>query len=252
MPNPHGPGLADHAHLAFVEALAPRLAEADHAALATMLAWLAPGSDNLRTKDAGKAIAALLGPWRHKTPPEQFRRKLQDGLVKTYGDPRVHKGGVWGNVPDDLQAVIRRWLTGATMKAFLDIVSQVEESHMWEPRRKFWWDLYEQGRVTEAWVALSERGVQLARRMGVKEFGHQTARGTRVNTSLLIMRIGKKIVVEGSHNYMIHVFPADHKHPPKLYRRDYDCERIRLSLDDRHKRVHDQWGGWRSWVMERI
>jgi hypothetical protein len=66
------------------------------------------------------------------------------------------------------------------------------------------------------------------------------------------MKIGDKIVVEGSHNYQVHIFPVSWRAPPRLRQQEYDCEAIRLSLDQEHKRVHDAGGNWRSWILERI
>ena len=55
-----------------------------------------------------------------------------------------------------------RWLTGQNIRFFLDVVSHVETSHMWAPRRKFWLGLYEQRRIDAAWVAFSRKAAEFA------------------------------------------------------------------------------------------
>ncbi|MBV8112641.1 MAG: hypothetical protein JO012_23075, partial [Hyphomicrobiales bacterium] len=83
----------------------------------------------------------------------------------------------------------------------------------------------------------------------------QVSGGSRSNTSLLILRIGGKIVVEGSHGYKVHVFDERNPAAPKLFQSHYDCERIRRSISDsatgaEAKRSHN--GDWQGWVLERI
>lgn len=148
-----------------------------------------------------------------------------------------------------------RWLTGENIRFFLDVVSEVEDSHMWAPRRRFWLGLHEQGRIDAAWVAFDDAGAQLAHRRvsrrsdgATKSYGRQTAAG-RATTSLLVMKIGRKIVVEGSHSYKIHIFDESSANAPRLYLDGYDCERIRHlpgALTKAHQRH------WEGWVLENI
>ena len=81
-------------------------------------------------------------------------------------------------------------------------------------------------------------------------FGEQVAGGGRSNTSLLIARIGNKIVVDGSHSYKVHVFPADHPRAPRVFETAYDCEEIRRTAPPAFARSHI--GDWQSWVRMRI
>jgi hypothetical protein len=149
-----------------------------------------------------------------------------------------------------------RWLTGENIRFFLDIVTKSEASHMWQPRREFWLGLHERKRIDAAWVAFSKVAEFHAKRelgsrggRGLLDFGSQTAGGNRSDTSLLIMKIGEKIVVEGSHSYMVHMFRQSDPRAPTLYQRTYDCERIRL-LPGSESKAHQ--GYWQGWVLERI
>jgi hypothetical protein len=254
---PHAPGLMQHAHLAFVAALAPRLKEKP--VLEKLFPWLKPDGQHALVSGADKAIEAILAPWREGDPPEALQNYLLDHLIDAYGDPRVKVGEVWPGVDEELRRVVYRWLTGKHIKFFLDVVSAVETSHMWAPRREFWERLFNDKRIADASVALSHAAEQMARKLSRQDpgtryltFYKQTAGGARRDTCLLVMQIDDKIVVEGSHNYKVHIFPSRDKKQPRLRQSEYDCERIRLSLDEDHKRVHDAAGHWRSWVMERI
>ena len=90
---------------------------------------------------------------------------------------------------------------------------------MWAPREKFWLTLYNQKRIDAAWVAFSDAGAALARRKAGNRtipFGRQTAGGDRSGTCLLILKIGGKIVVEGSSNSKIHIFDERNPRAPRL------------------------------------
>jgi hypothetical protein len=103
------------------------------------------------------------------------------------------------------------------------MVTATQNNHMWAPRRDFWLALFEEGRISEAWVAFGSAAREYARnnlmRSGAtdinKRFGRQQDRGG--NTSLLIMKIGNKTVVDGCHSYKTHIFSRDEDAAPQLY-----------------------------------
>lgn len=252
--SPHAPGLMNEAHLAFVKLIEPELKKRTE--MERLLGWLKPDKQEAKIAGAGEAISALLGHWTSKSPGADDIRYLTENLVGVYGDPRVQRGGVWSAVPEERMAVIMRWLTGENIRFFLDVVSAVEDSHMWEPRRKFWLGLHNQGRIDAAWVAFSDRGQMEAKRRGntastrgTLRFGRQVAGGGRSNTSLLVLKIGRKIVVEGSHSYKVYIFDISNQKAPALYQPRYDCEEIRQVLGSK-SRSHV--GDWQSWVLENI
>ncbi|WP_036290014.1 EH signature domain-containing protein [Methylosinus sp. PW1] len=251
--SPHAPGVMDHAHLAFVEKMRPALK--GRTGLERLFAWLKPAGQQARMSGAAEAITAVIEPWLKQDPPPNDLAFITESLLGLYGDPRVDGGGAWAGAPKAHLDILMRWLTGENIRFFLDVVSAVEVSHMWEPRRKFWLGLHEQKRVDAAWVAFSGSGVELATKRlrskgsrGALAFGRQTAGGNRAETSLLILKIGKKIIVEGSHDYKVHVFEESNKGAPKLYQLEYDCDLIlRKSNSAKSHR-----GNWQGWVLERI
>jgi len=248
--SPHAPGLMDHVHLLFVERTAATLNE--RSAIDRFIGWLQPEGQSARASGSAEAISALLAPWAYENPTEGDKHYLVKWLTTMYGDPRVcGDNAIWAGVPENLRAIMERWLTGENIRFFLDVVSAVETSHMWEPRNKFWLGLHEQGRIDAAWVAFSDDAAELAKTIATDNeflrFGRQV--GTREKTSLLILRIGNRIVIEGSHNYKVYVFHNGSRHAPKLYEASYDCNAIRLltgSWSIRHS------GDWQGRVLEQI
>lgn len=262
---PHGKGFMDHAHRSFVAAMRDRLAPGDRGETERLLAWLHPPGRAARKTDAALGISALLAPWTRQAAPEDLRTRLIAALTVGWGDPRLPDAdGAWVDVPKDEKAVFYRWLTGETLEAFLEIMSEQKESdtvdaeRMWLNRVEFWRDLYRSGKIDAAWVALTNDGAEVARRRAKRSgneslatvFGRQTAGGSRRKTSILILKCGDKIIVEGSDSYKVHIFRASDAKAPQLYQPQYDCESIRRTLNEREKRAHN--GDWTGWVMERI
>lgn len=252
-------GLIDGAGEAFVSHLAPTMREP--AVGRICLDWFVGKDDSVdaRLGSAPRALDALIAPWHRTEPPAKWKETLLRRLPQAYGDPRLTQGGVWGEVRKDTRDTFIRWLTGATLEVFLDIVSKAEDSHMWADRRPFWQDLYRKGHIQQAWVAFSRQAAKIAdtaaassNESALRSYGRQVARG---NTSLLILKINGKTVVEGSHSYKVHVFPPGHPNEPEFYLTHpdtYDCEAIRLSLPDtREYKVSHHGDSWKRWVIEK-
>lgn len=230
--NPHSAGLMDHAHFRFLKLIEQTLKS--EVGLARLFGWLKPEGVQPRLSGATAAIEAVLRPWLDRIPSEELQRIAIEGLIELYKDPRVQRGAPWGAVQPKLMEFVMRWLTGENIEFFLDVVSRVQASHMWPARRKFWLGLHKMGRIDAAWVAFSPAGDREARKLrdeaGGREgiaFGRQVAGGGRADTSLLIMRLGNCVVVEGSHSYKAHVFSASARGAPELFQLRYDCEAIR-------------------------
>ena len=251
---PHGPGLAQHAHSVFIEKIQPKLTHRD--ARDQLFKWLVPKSGSPLETGAGPAIEALLSVWQHETPPDDVRHELSEAIVNAYNDPRLHRGGIWSGFDPHLRAVLLRWLTKQDMKFFCDMVTATQDSHMWPLRRDFWLDLYEDKMIDEAWVAFGGSARQFARRQLMqtgsgnlsRRFGRQLDRGG--STSLLIMRIGSKIVVDGCHSYRTHIFRQDDPKAPKLYQTQYYCDEIMNNAQK--SKPHNSIPSWKSWVMQNV
>lgn len=249
---PHAPGLMDAAHLEFVRLIEPRLQ--DRGQIERLLEWLKPDGQALRQVGAGAAIEALLRTWGDRTPPPEILTVLVDRLTELYGHPRVGRQPVWNEVSDELEAVFLRWLTGWNIRFLFRVLREVERGHMWADREDFWWTLYEQGRIDAVWIAFNEVGHRVAMmklppnaRQSGRRFAQQIGEKDK---SLLIMRIGSRIVIEGTYNFMVHAFDAQSASAPKLYQRTYDVADIRARRGALWKQVHQ--GYWQDKVASML
>ena len=130
-----------------------------------------------------------------------------------------------------------------------------------------WLQLFDEGKIDAAWVAFSSQAFTYARQNLMREdarnadsrFGYQAARPSS-NTSLLIMRIGEKIMVDGCHSYRTHVFHKDDPMAPKMFQEGYDCEEIMRASDNRRDSASRAHGSprngsietWKRWVRDMI
>ncbi|WP_372096918.1 EH signature domain-containing protein [Tistrella mobilis] len=253
--DPHTPGLMDFAHQDFVRRIAPDLHDIE--AARRLLIWLKPAERAPRHSGAPMAIDALLTPWVDGQPGNEHRQLLVDSLISAFGDPRIRRSEVWTRISEASRSVIIRWLTGENIRFFMDVVSEVEQHAHWPSRRAFWLELYERGEIRAAWVAFSPRAARLAKRKlnlineSETPFGRQIATGKNGERSLLILETDHHIIVEGSHNYRIHLFRKTTASAPRLFERTYDCAAFRRAIDCEH-RIHDVHLKWQNWVKERI
>lgn len=257
--SPHATGFMDHAHLALTRLVRDELTDRDW--IDWYINWLRPpGKEEGRTAGAEAAIEALIHPWLNKTPEDKLRSHLVETLIELYGDPRIKSGGVWGGIGEAYMAIVHRWLTREDMRFFTGVVDATQNDAMWPPRRDFWLKLYDEGKIDAAWAALSSQAFEYARqhlmRQGAKNaytrVGYQKA---RQNTSLLIMKIGNKIMVDGCHSYRTHVFDIADPMAPKLFGEGYDCQEIMHASDQRRPvaaKSHSNIPSWSRWVRDMI
>lgn len=251
--NPHGPGFMDRAHEVLSAHIRPELSS--RARIDWYIDWLRPMGREARTTGAEQAIEALTYPWLNTAPSDLLRSHLVEALIEMYGDPRIRSGGVWAGVDPAHMKVVHRWLTREDMRFFTGVVDAAQKDAMWPPRRDFWLKLFDEKRIDAAWVAFSSQATEYARahlmrqdaRNADSRFGFQQA---RQNTSLLIMRIGNKVMVDGCHSYKTHVFDQDDPMAPKLFHEGYDCDEIMRASPE--SKSHSSIGLWERWVRDMI
>ena len=251
--NPHGPGFMERAHEEMTALVRPDLSS--RVRIDWYIDWLRPPGRDARTTGAEQAIEALTDPWLNATPPDLLRSHLVEALIEMYGDPRIRSGGVWAGVDPAHMRVIHRWLTREDMRFFTGVVDAAQKDAMWPPRRDFWLQLFDEKRIDAAWVAFSSQATEYARAHLMRQdarntdsrFGFQRA---RQNTSLLIMRIGNKVMVDGCHSYKTHVFDQDDPMAPKLFQEGYDCDEIMRRSPE--SKPHNSIELWKRWVRDMI
>ena len=269
MEAPHGAGLMQAAHWHFIEKLRPRIRSGDPTAVERLLNWLSPptpiedhpdgaGAEQEHKLEggAGLALDALLLPWRKRSPDPDIRRRLETRLVGAYGDPRIKLAGGWSACSNQARGVMLGWLCAATMELFFEIVTQAAVSHMWSDRKGLWIDLYEQGRITQAWFALSPDCADVADDLqrGPASAGLTFARNISKSLrdrrkTLLIMEIGGRWVVEGSHNFPTHIFPRTKIDSFKPYMESYTCDQFRhIRGREEPRRIRHQ-SNWKNEVL---
>ena len=234
---PHGKGLMQEAHSRFIEKVTLRIRDGDLDAIKRLLNWISPPSQRspLLGNRAGEAIDVLLLPWRTDDPGSEIKTLLKTRLTRAYGDPRIGAAGAWSTCESTSRNVMLKWLAGGTIQVFFDIVTQADRSHMWSDRKRLWRDLYEEGRITQAWFALSQKGMDIARNLDNRREGvtllefaenkSSTAQDRR--KCLLMMRIDGRWVVEGSHVFPTWVFPREELATFRPFESSYTCEQFR-------------------------
>lgn len=254
--NPHGIGLMDHVHASYVEKVRPSLQMESW--LDILFKWLNPEPGKRKTSGSINVIEAVLGHWVRKSASDQTRQAVTEHLINQYNDPRTNRS-LWMGVGEDYMNVIFSWLTREDLRFFTSVVDATQRDPQWQPRKKFWLKLYDEGLIEHAWVAFCPSAERYARthliRSGyadnVRRFAKQSKGGTRSDTSILIMKIGSKIVVDGCHNYRTHIFNIDDPVAPKMFRREYDCDMDVMDLAPWSK-AHNSIPAWSQWVRESI
>jgi hypothetical protein len=251
--NPHGGGFMDRAHEAMSLQVRSELTTRER--VDWYLHWLRPVGHHVRSSGGDRAIETLVHPWLNQSPSDELRAHLVATLIDLYGDPRIGSNAIWNGVTSEYRKVIDRWLTREDMRFFISVVDAAQKDPMWWKRRDLWLDLFNRGYIDAAWVAFSREATQYAHSHLIRRdsrniesrFGFQRA---RQNTSLLIMRIGNKVMVEGCHSYKTHVFDQRDPMAPKLFEEGYDCDEImQRSLESKR---HNPISNWERWVRDMI
>ena len=228
--NPHGSGLMQDAHKHFIYRQKQRIETGEYlTVMPKLMSWIKPADSKVPLENgAGPAINALLLPWTSNLPGmnvDKSNLERSAKIVKSclidgdgYGDPRFKRLGAWSKCSSEALTVVRSWMVGDTIKIFFQIITEADKteadkSRMWSNRRKLWDDLYKDGHITEAWFVLSRDGEGIAQRLERSDPNHvkipfaQNISGSADRKKcLLLMKINKHWVVEGSHSFKTHVF----------------------------------------------
>ena len=253
--DPHALGLMEYVHETYIDLLKPQLSSRN--GFDRLLLWLNPEQDKIKTSGSEKVIEAILGHWLTNTPDENLRQYITENLILFYDDPRIRKDK-WITVDDKYMDVIYRWLTKEDLRFFTSVVDANQRDPMWVPRRDFWLKLYDEGLIDQAWVAFCPSAAKFARErlttgrseLSLNRFARQTG---RADTSILMLKIGSKVFVDGCHNYSTHVWNVADPQAPPLFKSNYDCDNdLRKRSPVGRGKSHAQIESWKQWVREII
>ena len=248
IPSPHSKGLMLECHSEYLNRLAKQINRSEMEAIRALLEWMKPeGVSTPYDLAAIPTINTLLSPWKDTEPNKAIQNLIMDSLVSMFGDPRLVRSGPWMVIEPEIEQVVMRWLTQANLIAFLDIVSRVirteKDYHMWPARRKFWKKQWSNGHIDAAWVALSDAGrreaLQLARETkskGLLAFADINFSGNSNDKGkcFLFIKCKNKIIVEGSHNFKVHIFDQSQDSCPKLFQHQHKEEKMNYGFRSAH------------------
>ena len=160
---------------------------------------------------------ALLRPWMSGPPATPAMRGLiYEHLMTAFGDPRRPGNTRWQGVNRDAEDVFKRWLAGATLKEFFELISDRADERQWRYRNAFWTAVLDSNLVEDAWVLLG-RDVQSET---CSHFGTDIACGRLIGytagQSVILMRLGNLIVAEVSHSGSLRIWRDGDRGAPTM------------------------------------
>ena len=229
------------------EAIGPN-AQTSRKLVDRIIEWSRPvnaGARGIRYPVALAAMAeALLLPWQSRTPDAGVQRKIKEFLIGRVADPRLMPGA-WATVHPSAVSILKRWLAGDTMAQFFTLLSRTADD-IWEYRKRFWTAYYLRGAIEEAWFALGPLAAGAAHQVGLDSKGGQFAsltNGYTPDQSVLLMKIGKFVIAEWSHNGKCRIWQESDRNAPALYESNYWAARLRRTPI--YERVHGGSAGGR-------
>jgi hypothetical protein len=166
-----------------------------------------------------KIIESLLLPWSNKKPDEELKNKIIKFLIDNFGDIRI-KPQNWIGVKEDAKKVFRKWLSGATLEQFFEIISEWSPDKRWEYRRAFWMAYYSNDLINDAWVVFEKKYYNEAKNRLDKNISFGIVKSNK-NKAAIIIKIGNFIFSEWSNVGRCRAWNENDALAPKLYKLDY-------------------------------
>lgn len=206
-------------------------AEKDLVSLLSMAT--AAGSHDLRFKASQTTLVeALLLPCSKRKLDERITTRIEEFVLRLYGDPRVDRSR-WQGVDEAAVMVVLEWLVEDTLEDFFRLLEHLAQgdpvaTRHWRYRKAFWTAYLKAGVIQDAWVVLGPSIAGQAERILGEEgkaFGRLAkSHSVKGNHAALIMRIGKLVITEWSHNGRYRVWDtekADRLQVPTPYQAHY-------------------------------
>jgi len=112
-----------------------------------------------RVGDTGQA---LLRAWLDSgpEPAPALQQPVREVLLRWLGDPRLRPQR-WAALGEQEIALMRRWLTRASLDLFFRLIDQHAIEEHWRYRHAFWLAYLRKGAIADAWLALGPPGARL-------------------------------------------------------------------------------------------
>jgi hypothetical protein len=229
-------GLAEAAFLAGIDQLARDQTLSGMERLDRVINWGVRRDGRLLFEQhRGKLADALVLPYANQTPAKQVRDRYLGFLVANFDDPRLSPGR-WVQMRST--AIVRRWLTEQSLRQFLDVVGRVAYSYQWQYRRAFWEAVHRKGLISEAWVIFDNEGASIANQLFETDtpFARWASKPAVKGQACLLLKIGRGIVAEWSHDGRCHVW-HDERDPsaPRIHDDRYQKGEVRIPAGSNHE-----------------
>jgi hypothetical protein len=169
-------------------------------ALDRILKIIAPSEGRLRFQSRRAETArVLLGAWLTGggEPAPALQEPVRRVLLTWLGDPRLPINRQrWAEVGEREAALMRRWLSRASLDLFFRLIDQQHSSDThWPYRRAFWFAYLDRGAIDDAWLALGADAYNSAQ--AVRELGGAYGRLLGDSRqSALLLRLGPLVISE--------------------------------------------------------
>ena len=175
-----------------------------------------------------------------------------DALLRIGGDPRTEATNLWrlwwARVSPQARDRVIRWMQGVNLRAFLDGVDayareQGDErmQRMLERRRRLLLGLYDQGRTKDVRLILgTDIRKWIARNSAVSIDAAQLRGSISGDTAMVYVDAGDFALVEGSHNFKLHLYVGEGGVQALADRRTrvFDVGDLRDVYPHRHRMAH--------------
>ncbi len=203
-------------------------------------------------------IESFLDPWINQKPSPEIKKFLEEYLIDEFGDLRnPDEENKWLQIKEVHKKIFRRWLAGAQIEFFVNIISDVAYMDQWQYRRKFWLSYYDENRIDDAYVILGKDAIDYINTKNhdnIINFG-KFATGSRVrrDQSVLLLKINDLIIADWSHDGACRIWEESSKNHPEMFKDEYTRDELVENISfDPINHISSSYGTWQRRVASHI
>lgn len=189
---------------------------------------------------------ALLVPYIKGSADNESQEIIEHFFLEQFDDPRIRPAR-WANVPEEQVNVLKRWLAKTSLDLLLNVVSASNDTRHWEERSKFWGHYFDQGLITDAWVALGPAAAIEAKRLvrqgeiaSTASYAVLEGGGVQADHSVLFFRLGGFVISEWTHDGKVRIYDERNGNKPHFYQRTYHTHDLRRDAKANLAVIHHQ------------